>query len=74
MYVIPESVTASLPVSGKTDSTHPLIHSASAPGALMATEGVNVHIAGQVSKPSYRAMSADSAVHPIGSPHSISVT
>ncbi|KAG6375919.1 hypothetical protein JVT61DRAFT_2787 [Boletus reticuloceps] len=67
--VVPESVIASLPASGGLDLPHPLIHSASAPGALPSTEGVNVHSTG--SKPaSYRAMSADSAIQLAGSPHS----
>ncbi|KAF8441042.1 hypothetical protein L210DRAFT_3645285 [Boletus edulis BED1] len=67
--VVPELVIASLPASGGLDPPHPLIHSASAPGALPSTEGVNVHSTG--SKPaSYRAISADSAIQPAGSPHS----
>ena len=66
--VVPELVIASLPAPGKVDPPPPLIHSASAPGTLPSAEGINV---GPVSKPSsYRATSADSAVQPLGSPHS----
>ncbi|KAG6378014.1 hypothetical protein JVT61DRAFT_13692 [Boletus reticuloceps] len=67
--VVPESVITSLPASGGLDPPHPLIHSASAPGALPLTKGVNVHSAG--SKPaSYCTMSAYSTIQPVRSLHS----
>ncbi|KAH0832273.1 hypothetical protein J3R83DRAFT_13266 [Lanmaoa asiatica] len=69
MDIVPESVSASSRAPIKIDLPHPLVHSASAPGALPSNEGASVHSAGPASKPaSYRAMSADSATHPVASP------
>lgn len=71
MDVVPDSIAASLPTPGKVDSPPPLVHSTSAPSAIPSIEGVGVHNTGPTSKPnSYRAMSADSAINSIGSPHS----
>ncbi|KAG8214830.1 hypothetical protein J3R82DRAFT_9979 [Butyriboletus roseoflavus] len=67
--IVPGSVIASLPAPGKVDPPYALSHSASAPGVLPSTEGVNVHKSGPVSKPaSYRAKSADSVAQSAASP------
>ncbi|KAI9462992.1 hypothetical protein HD554DRAFT_2206502 [Boletus coccyginus] len=66
--IVPESIVASLPPPGKVDPPHPLVHSASAPGALPSTEGANVHNTSPVPNSPYRATSADSATLPVASP------
>ncbi|KAI9464382.1 hypothetical protein HD554DRAFT_2040773 [Boletus coccyginus] len=69
MDVVPESIIASLPPPGKADPPRPLIHSASARGALPSTEGAGVHNTSPVpNSPSYRATSAGSVTRPVASP------